>query len=157
MTNEKKTEHLSIFLIKEEYTQLNKIIKESECKDPVKIAISGCGKGSLYIKRSVGKPPKWSSFFEDPNITQIIGSVSNVSAVFILKVSNRYFALTFGQGGRFLLKDDVFEDRFGLLVALNSVDKESLRCIDKQSLDTIQSHTRIQSGQETTADQFGID
>jgi uncharacterized protein (TIGR04141 family) len=44
-----------------------------------------------------------------------------------------------------------------LLVALNSVDKESFRCIDKQSLDTIQSHTRIQSGQETTADQFGLD
>ena len=29
--------------------------------------------------------------------------------------------------------------------------------MDVQSLDAIQSHTRIQSGQETTSDQFGLD
>ncbi len=157
MSNQKKAEQLSIFLIKEEYIILEDIVKESECRNSVEITVPGCGKGTLYMKKSMKDAPKWSSFFEDKNIAKLIGSTSNVSAVFVIKVSDRYFALTFGQGGRHLLKNDVYEDRFGLYVALNSVERASIRCVDKQSLDTIQSHTRIQSVKATTADQFGID
>jgi uncharacterized protein (TIGR04141 family) len=80
-----------------------------------------------------------------------------VSAVFTIEVNGRWFALTFGHSGRFLLHDDVFEERFGLLCALNSVNPKTFRCVDVQSLDAIQSHTRIQSGYETTPDQFGLD
>lgn len=136
----------------------SQIVKEDECNDPTEIPISGYGKGRLYIKRrSLGQLPKWSAIFKDVIDINVIGKITNISAVFLLKVSDRFFALAFGQGGRFLLKDDVCEERFGLLVALNSVDKESFRCVDKQSLDSIESHTRIQSGHETTADQFGLD
>ena len=71
-------------------------------------------------------------------------------------MDERYFALSFGQGGRFLLRDEVWEERFGLLCALNSVDPNSFRCVDVQSLDAIDSQTRIQSAAETTADKFGL-
>jgi len=157
MAKEKNTAHLSIFLVKEEYKQRDKIIKESECKDPVVIPISGSGKSYLYIKQTPGRYPKWSSIFSELIDLSQIGKISNIAAAFLIKVAGRYFILSFGQGGRFLIKDDVYEERFGLLVALNSIDKKSLRCIDKQSLDALESHTRIQSGHETTADQFGID
>ncbi len=157
MTKDKKTIHLSIFLAKEELKKRTEIIKEDSCNPPIVIPISGCGKSYLYVKRTPGKPPKWSSIFSEIIDISQIGKVTNVAAAFVIKVVDRYFILTFGQGGRFLIKDDVYEDRFGLLVALNSIDKKSLRCIDKQSLDTLDSHTRIQSGHETTADQFGID
>lgn len=157
MANEKNTAHLSIFLVKEEFKQHNKIIKENDCKDPIVIPISGSGNSHLYIKKTPGKYPKWSSIFSELIDLSQIGKISNIAAAFLIKVADRYFVLAFGQGGRFLIKDDVCEERFGLLVALNSIDKKSLRCIDKQSLDTLESHTRIQSGHETTADQFGID
>jgi len=153
----KKVAHLNIFLVKEETNQCNQIIKEGECDDPIEIPISGIEKGRLYIKLLPGKHPKWSSIFKDVININLIGKTTNVFAAFLLNVAGRYFVLTFGQGGRFLIRDNVCEERFGLLVALNSVDKESFRCVDKQSLDTIESHTRIQSGHETTADQFGLD
>lgn len=157
MAKKKNVNPLNIFLIKEKYKQRDHIIKENACSDPFEVPISGLDKGYLYIKRGQGKYPKWSSLFQEIIDIKLIGKTTNVSAVLLLISSGRHFALAFGQGGRFLLKDDVFEERFGLLVALNSVDKESLRCIDKQSLDSIESQTRIQSGYATSADQFGLD
>jgi len=157
MTEEKNLAHLSIFLIKDEFKQDYQIIKENDCNDPITIPISGCEKVKLYIKRTSGVSPKWASIFSNVIDLNLIGTTANISAAFLIKISDKYFVLTFGQGGRFLIRDDVCEERFGLLVALNSVDKESFRCIDKQSLDTIESHTRIQAGHDTTADQFGLD
>jgi len=68
--------------------------------------------------------------------------------VLVTEVNDRWFALAFGPGGRLLLKNDISDERFGLLCALNSVDPKTFRCVNVQSLDAIQSHTRIQSGQE---------
>lgn len=156
MSKKKNIVHLSIFLVKETITRRDQIIKGGH-DGPAEIPISGSGKGYLFWKAPHPEYPKWTALFaESMDITQI-GKAAGVSAAFVIKVEGRFFVLTFGQGGRFLIEDDVWEERFGLLVALNSVDRESFRCIDKQSLDAIQSHTRIQSGQETTADQFGLD
>ncbi|MEK7716249.1 MAG: TIGR04141 family sporadically distributed protein, partial [Pseudomonadota bacterium] len=156
MDKEKNIVHLSICLVKEAITRRDQIIKDGY-DGPAEIAISGSGKGYLYWKAPHPEFPKWTSLFEDSMDIKQIGKAAGVSAAFVLKADGRYFVLTFGQGGRFLIEDDVCEERFGLLVALNSVDRESFRCVDKQSLDAIQSHTRIQSGEETTADQFGLD
>lgn len=156
MDKEKKVVHLSIYLAKETVIRRDQIIMDG-CDGAAKIEISGSGKGYLYWKAPHPEYPKWTSLFEDAMDIKQVGKTAGVSAAFVLKVEGRYFVLTFGQGGRFLIEDDVCEERFGLLVALNSVDRESFRCVDKQSLDAIQSHTRIQSGEKTTADQFGLD
>lgn len=157
MTTEKKVAHINVFLVKGTFIRNEQIINQDQCCKPIEIPISGYGNGLLYVKSTSGHSPKWSSLFAEAIDIARIGTVSNISAAFLLEVEGRHYVLALGQGGRFLIRDDVYEERFGLLVALNSVDKESFRCIDKQSLDTIQSHTRIQSGQETTADQFGLD
>ncbi len=156
MDKERNIVHLSIYLVKDAITRCDQIIKDG-CDGPAEIAISGCGNGYLYWNAPHSEFPKWTSLFEDSMDIKKIGKAAGVSAAFVLKVEGRYFVLTFGQGGRFLIEDGICEERFGLLVALNSVDRESFRCVDKQSLDAIQSHTRIQSGEETTADQFGLD
>lgn len=156
MDKKKNVEHLSIYLAKEAIIRRDQIIK-ADCDGSAEIAISGSGKGHLYWTAPHPVYPKWTSLFAGSMDIKQIGKVSGLSAAFVLKVEGRYFILTFGQGGRFLIEDDVCEERFGLIAALNSVDRESFRCIDKQSLDAIQSHTRIQSGEETTADQFGLD
>ncbi|MBT3029507.1 MAG: TIGR04141 family sporadically distributed protein [Candidatus Thiodiazotropha sp. (ex Lucina pensylvanica)] len=155
--DEKKSHSLSLFLIKEKYTELSDIVKNTSCSDPVIVPIAGLGNSYLYVKKGFSDYPKWSSLFRSVIDIDLIGKSNSISAVLILKSNDRYFVLSFGQGGRFLLKDDVFEERFGLIVTLNSVESNSLRCVDKQSLDSLESHTRIQSGYATSADQFGLD
>lgn len=156
MAIEKKVSHLNIFLIKAEFTKSEQIVNTEICTSPIDIPITGHGNGQLFVRNTPDTPPRWAALFRDyldPNALAIPG----VSAVFFIRVNDRCFALAFGHGGRFLLRDDVYEERFGLLCTLNSVDPKSFRCVDVQSLDAIDSHTRIQSGQETTPDQFGLD
>lgn len=155
MSEEKKVRHLSIYLIKAGYENETDILDTSLCDAPVEVKIAGHSSGSLHVKKTEPHAPPWADLFKEFVSTKSL-SVRGVAAAFLIKINDRYFVLTFGQAGRFLLKDDVFEERFGLLCALNAVNQSSLRCVDVQSLDAIDSHTRIQSGQETTADQFGL-
>lgn len=156
MAVEKKVVHLNIFLIKNQYDSADEIINVQASSQAIEIPISGYGISHLFIKQTSPHPPKWAALFQDFIDTNKL-SVPGVGAALLIKVKQKNFVLAFGQSGRFLLKDDVFEERFGLLCALNSVDPESFRCVDVQSLDAIESHTRIQSGQDTTSDQFGLD
>ena len=156
MTTEKKGNHLNVFLVKPAYTTIDQIINGASCEPPVRVQIAGHGDGQLFIKKTPPSPPKWAGLFKDYLDLNTL-EVPGVSAALAIAVGGRWFVLAFGQGGRFLIRDDIYEERFGLLCALNAVDPKTFRCIDVQSLDAIQSHTRIQSGQETTPDQFGLD
>lgn len=157
MTEKKHHASLNVFLIKESISVVEKIIHENKCNSPLAIRVFGGGKGKLFLQKTPAKLPKWASIFEDEIDKNKIGKTSSVSAAFLMKIASRYFVLAFGPGGRFLIKDDVFEERFGLIVALNSVDKKTFRCIDKHSFDTMQSHTRIQSSEGTSPEHFGLD
>ena len=155
MANEKKVNHLSIFLIKAAFTTSGQVLKVETCDQPTAIVIAGHGEGQLFIKKTSPNPPRWAALFKDyVDLSSL--AVPGVAAAFFIEINGRCFVIAFGQGGRHLLKEQVFEERFGLLCALNAVDPNSFRCIDVQSLDAIESHTRIQSGQETTPDQFGL-
>lgn len=156
MTTEKKVHHLNIFLIKAPHTKVDDIIDINACDPGIQVKIAGHGSGQLFIKKTGPATPKWAALFEDYLHLKSL-AVPGVSAAFVIEINSRFFVLAFGQGGRFLVNDDVYEERFGLLCALNSVDPKTFRCVDVQSLDAIESHTRIQSGQETTPDQFGLD
>jgi uncharacterized protein (TIGR04141 family) len=156
MKIEKKVYQLSIFLIKTSCTSVEHIVNASSCGEPIEIKIGNAAAGHLFIKKNEPVSPKWATLFKDYLDLDSL-TIPSVSAVFAIEVNGRWFVLAFGQAGRFLIKDDVYEERFGLLCALNSVDPKTFRCVDVQSLDAIQSHTRIQSGQETTPDQFGLD
>lgn len=153
---DKKTNHLTVYLIKTQYAAADQILKTASCRQPVEVPIEGSGVAHLFVKKTQDSPPRWAHLFQDFIDLHTL-AVPGVAAVFLLKIRERMFALAFGQGGRFLLHDDVHEERFGLLCALNSVDPKTFRCVDVQSLDAIQSHKRVQSGQEATPDQFGLD
>ncbi len=153
---EKKVQHLSIFLIKRGYSTSDDVIRRDQCLDPVEVPIAGFGKPQLFVKKTEETPPKWTWLFREVVDRRKL-AVPGVCGALFIEVRDRRFVLTFGQAGRFLLKEQVHEERFGLLCALNAVDPKTFRCVDVQALDAIQSHTRIQSGQETTPDQFGLD
>jgi uncharacterized protein (TIGR04141 family) len=106
MPEEKKVNHLTVFLIKKQYTEASQVVKGEDCDDPIDVAIAGYGSGKLFVKKTPPRPPRWSELFEqhvDPGAIAVRG----VSAVFFIKLGDRCFALAFGQGGRFLLRDEI--------------------------------------------------
>jgi len=142
--------------MKDEWTTAESVLKTDDCEPGIDIPIAPAIVGRLFIKQTPPTFPKWASLFAaHPDLDAL--RAPGFSAAFFIRTSGHSFVLAFGVSGRHLLRNDVFEERFGLLCALNSVDPESLRCVDVQSLDAIQSHKRIQSGQEVRSDQFGLD
>lgn len=159
MNAPKKTSRaLSIYLIKSRFTADKTIVKLGECDTPIHIALNGTTQATLYVKKTAAHQPKWASLFDEAVDKKFLSSlkVPSISALLLVEIENTRYALTFGQGGRFLLHDDTWEERFGLLTTLKSVNADTLRCVDVQSLDAIQSQSRIQTGQEATTDQFGL-
>lgn len=112
--------------------------------------------GTLYVKPSPAHVPKWASFFAPIVPSSVFGMVQSTSAVFIVEEAGRQFALAFGQG-RHLLKPGVTEERFGLLVVLNLIESNELRSMDTKSFETVDKNSRIQTSQNSTAAEFGID
>jgi uncharacterized protein (TIGR04141 family) len=157
MGGEPKTQHLTIFLAQSAVTDVTSFVKEASCTKHLELKLPGLGSAHLYIKTGTRAFPPWVTLFDGLVNPSDVGKANGIAAALLVRTSGRLFALTFGQGGRFMLNESVIEPRFGLIVTLNSVDRESLRCVDKQSLDNLESQSRIQSSYETTPDQFGID
>lgn len=111
--------------------------------------------GTLYVKARPRKAPKWAPLFEPFVERNKLGFVQSTGAVFIVPAGGRLFALTFGHG-RFILKPDAFEERFGLLTTLNLVKPDALRSIDKRTFVDDQN-SRVQMSQASAALDFGVD
>jgi uncharacterized protein (TIGR04141 family) len=155
MENEAASRTLTIHLAKEN-RKPGSLIRNRDGVEERVVPLGGGVSGRLLIRRPVSKPPSWADFFV-PHINPAeFGKVSSSSAVLLVPVYKRWAAVTFGQG-RHLLSPDSFEDRFGLRVALNCIDEEKIRSIDKQTFDAIASHTLEQANQEANAGEFGFD
>lgn len=111
--------------------------------------------GKLFVKPTHPRSPKWADLFESYVDKKQLGNVQSSAAAFIVPVDDRLFALTFGQG-RFLLHPDAYEERFGLVVTLNSIGSDALRSIDKRTFVDDQN-SRVQTSQASSALSFGVD
>ena len=130
-----KTNKLNIFLIKEEFETENEIVSD----EAQLLEIEGVG--TFYVQESSVNPPSWlSDFFGKGTISKFKILTASAKALLLVPVqvdkATRIFALTFGHG-RSLLKEGVFEERFGLKVVLNSVDRTSLRSMDRTALGAV--------------------
>ncbi len=150
-----KTNKLNICLIKDRYETFEDIVK------PEAKSLEIEGVGTFYWANSHDNPPDWlEDFFGDDVADQV--DVFNASSRGVLLVTidygkkKRTFAVLFGLG-RHLLNEDVIEERFGLKVVLNSVDRNSLRSIDKTALGSVPKRSREQMSRESEAAGFGID
>lgn len=56
-----------------------------------------------------------------------------------------------------MLEPECWEERFGLLVALNSIGENQIKSIDKLTFDALATHSRVQSSQEAGPRDFGLD
>jgi uncharacterized protein (TIGR04141 family) len=68
----------------------------------------------------------------------------------------RLFALTFGYA-RFLFKEDVLEEQFGLRIILNSIKQDQIRRISKSSVGSNQKQSDEQLPKSSDISEFGFD
>lgn len=120
------------------------------------IPLDGGKKIDVHLGSTQAQLPRWARLLRGHVPENDIGKVSTASALIIVEESDQYFALTFGQG-RHYLADDSWDERFGLLVTLNSIDRKSIRSIDKRTFDAIGKISREQSREESEAKDFGLD
>lgn len=144
---------LTIFLAREGEPPL---VTPSAGLQTYHIKINDNTEGDLFIQPPSPKPPEWGQFFQGYIDPSEFGKNSSTSAALIVNTRQRQFAITFGKG-RFLLNDDSLEDRFGLKVALNCIGEDTIRSIDKHSLDQLLRHSREQASRDATAGEFGFD
>lgn len=146
---DKKTYALSVYLIKKDLLTPEDILSKKDGEKEIP------GIGMFYRLQTRGKQPSWLNLFNGSGIDPLYSS--SVSALLLMKVENRFLALTFGPGGRHFLKKGVTEERFGLITTLNSVEVESLKSVDTKTLESEGIQTRIQSSKPIGTDEFGFD
>ena len=152
----KKQHKLNILLLKDQYDDIDQAIKDNPKIEKHELKHNSYPIGTLFVKSSYPNQPQWSTFFEEVIEPSALGVNTNVAAVLLIKTEGKIFAITFGHG-RFLLKPDSWIDRFGLIVALNSIGKEKIRTISKSTFDAISRQSKEQASKETEAINFGID
>ena len=152
------TNKLSIYLIKDEYSDPKDILKD--CSNLESQEIDGVG--VFYFDESHKFLPSWLKKFFGPPLSDTEKLFNYTSKGVLLTSVNfesdqeRIFAIPFGYG-RMLLNPGVYEQRFGLKIVLNIVDSARLRKIDKTNMATVPKNTSEQLSQVGMAADFGID
>ncbi|HEX2581778.1 MAG TPA: TIGR04141 family sporadically distributed protein [Dongiaceae bacterium] len=149
-----KTNKLAIYLIKMEYQEYDKIVKPDAKPFPIGDI------GIFYAEESYVRAPNWvEDFFGNALAGKLRLLTASSKGLLLVDIKDkehkRIFAIAFGTG-RYLLNDDVIEERFGLKVVLNTVTPDSLRSIDKTILGSIPKQSREQMSREGGAENFGI-
>lgn len=147
---------LTIYSLKEEIEAPDDAIKPNSDLNHDTLKIGGVD-AEFYVQPARSRLPKWSRLFKEAvNLKKFgIGS-SNAAAVLIVPAADRLFALTFGWG-RHVLHQGVWEERFGLKVALNAIDPKSIRSIDRQSFESMGRQVQEQATRPAEATDFGLD
>lgn len=146
--------NLTIYLLRDEFKTAASAIHGTLSEHS--IASDGAFLGTLYVRDMQEKPPSWVELFSELTDTSFFKDVRSTAALYITEAGGRMFALAFGHG-RHILKPGVFEERFGLLVVINTLKSDELRSIDKRTFDTVDQNVRAQVSQRSPATEFGID
>jgi len=152
------TRTLTIYLLKKDCVDPASSIRALAGWRQHSLVIEGDQVGTLYVDQPRSNPAGWLSFVRQYATPALSSDLVNAStrAVLLVPCDARFFAVTFGYG-RHMLVPGSYEERFGLMVTLNSIPRDKLRSIDAQSFDAISSHRRTQASREGTADDFGFD
>ena len=154
-TKKPKVRPLSIYLLKSSIKSARTAVEDPSALRESSVPM-GRAKGRLFVKQSRIVPPAWASFFAGVvDLRSVSLKSASASALLVLRVAGRFFAVTFGYG-RHLLKPGSWDASFGLRVALNSIEPNSIRSIDRKIFDAIARHTREEASRAGSIDQFGL-
>jgi len=156
VTEDSNLQALSIVLLKETVEGVDDAVRHAGGLHRVDLTTTVGLQSTLLIKRPRSHTPDWARFFEGVVDAAEFGRVSSSAAILIVTVEGRLLVLTFGQG-RFLLKPDIVEERFGLKVCLNTIDETAIRSIDKRSFDALLTQSRVQTSRAAPIGEFGLD
>ncbi len=153
--NKTKTNKLTVYLIKPEFSALEDIV------DPTTRIQDIDGVGTFLFENSHTNIPNWVKGFFGSTLSedlQIFTASARGMLIVPISLNNTIitFAVSFGVG-RFLLKEGVAEERFGLKVVLNSTGEDGFRSIDKTTLGSVPKHSREQMSRDVAPSDFGID
>ena len=146
--------NLTIYLLRDEFKSAASAIEGAPSEHVIKAG--DVALGTLYVRNMQEHPPSWVELFADLTDDSLLGFVRSTSALYITEAGGRLFALAFGHG-RHILKPGAFEERFGLLVVINTLESDQLRSIDKRTFDTVDQNVRAQVSQRSPATEFGVD
>ncbi|MCX4188149.1 TIGR04141 family sporadically distributed protein [Methylophaga sp. OBS4] len=155
MADEPKID-LSIYLAKDDIALPNGNIKNVGALNKSTLDLrQGC-RATLYVRRQTSNTPKWAALFHNFVDASAFGRNSSTGAVLSIPWQQRTFLISFGQGWHNIDSAKI-EKEFGLKTALNILDPESIRSIDKSTLEAQPTQQREQSGRATEVQYFGID
>ena len=149
---------LSVYLIKDEYSDHKDILKDLGKLKTAPIDDIG----TFYYGDSHTFKPLWVEKFFGSSLgdtSELFNASSKGILLMTVKVDSRtgrIFAFPFGHGWT-LLNPGVWEDRFGLKVVLNLLNVASLRRIDKKNMSSVPKDTSEQLSRAGVAADFGID
>ena len=147
---------LTIVAIRDNALSPHQILKEPDRHRPHPIVLDGVSIGILYVKPSKPITPKWLDFFEDsidPKSLRLRSSSS--AAVLLVRRNGKTFAVTFGHG-RHMLDPEAIEAGFGLRTALNGIDADRIRSMDRRTLEAVSMYTREQASRESSLSMFDV-
>lgn len=151
-----KTRKLTISLLKTEVSDPQSVVPADQPVKKFRLGDNG-ELGTLYLKRAEPKDAIWIDFFAQHISPTEFNQVCSAGGLLVREHLGRIFAITFGNSGQFLLPKDLCEERFGLRIALNSIDKQAVKSIDRNRIDTIARQSREQTSQKAEFRDFFID
>ncbi|MDF2438985.1 MAG: uncharacterized protein K0Q95_3361 [Bacteroidota bacterium] len=153
----KPVQKLSIFLLKEDVKNFKDALKEKVSVTEYAIKKNHNIDGLIYVGLEKSHTPDWKRLLQEGTDKKMPPlSSSSTRALLFLRIDKRVFVLTFGYG-KHLIKDETIERDFGLKTALNLVDADKLRSMDKANLDNLTVLTRTQTSQQAKQEAFDVD
>lgn len=148
------TNKLIIYLIKDKFKDGHNIVKKANKHFTFR------GIGTFYTSDSFSKEPDWLQDFFKGRIGNVALFSASAKGILLTNVTFKRkkisFAVSFG-GGRHFLNEEAIEEGFGLKVTLNTVEKDSIRSIEKSNIGANSKLSKEQMSKSTNASEFGID
>ena len=155
MSTKKRIQHLTLFLLKPTVKKFEDAVKTDAAGDP-KLLADQSFEGALYLPEPAFNSPGWLPFVQSGFPEQYVDDNRMSSALVLLKVKKRIFAVTFGNA-RHLLKPDSFERDFGLRVVVNRVSKDNIRSISLRMFRETSVKRQEEAAKGTALRTFGVD
>ena len=111
---------LTVYLIRVNRDDVKQICPSAGLRQ-FQIKFSGGLVGTLFVRSPRHNVPKWARFFESQVDLKQFGKGSSPAAALIVGVDERWFAMTFGPAGRFIVDQDIAFLAFFLLMVLWAV------------------------------------
>ncbi|MBM7706847.1 uncharacterized protein (TIGR04141 family) [Chryseomicrobium aureum] len=148
---------VTAYLIKQDYENLNDVIKEDAVVKEYELKDYPNLEGKLIVGLNKMNSPTWINLVKlgiQESMEEILNS--STRALLLLNCEDNTLAFVFGFG-RHLLKDEYIVKDFGIKVVLNSVDSQKLKSIDKANVGEMTIQSRTQTSSSSSVNVFGID